>query len=234
MILTNIKQTKGIALTSPIDELPVLYFFTTKEFTLDMNDYLKNNLSVIPYFPIQRHTDSILVIDKEMPEDPVIADAVLTGRENVFIGVKTADCVPIIIYDTNTKSIGVIHAGWRGTSKLIAIKTIEKMVDYFNVNPIDIKVVIGASIGRCCYEVDEDVFERITNMTPNDEIWHKKGKKYHVDLQKTNVSQILLTGVRRENIVVLGECTACLNVKYHSYRRDGMTAGRQYAVIGMV
>lgn len=233
---TNAFKGKGFINMKHSNNLPFLTLFTTSNFDKDISQYLKENISddIDVYFPIQKHTDSVLIIDQHIPKIPVVADAVLTNRHNLIIGVKTADCVPIIIYDRISQSIGAIHAGWRGTAKSIVIKTIDKMISNFGAKVDNISVMIGASIGRCCYEVDEDVFSKIISVTPDNNFWTKKGEKYHIDLQLSNTLQALTTGILRENISIIQECTCCLNDKYHSYRRDGKIAGRQYAVIGMV
>ena len=84
-------------------------------------------------------------------------DAVMTDVKDACIGVSTADCVPIIIYDSEHHAACVVHAGWRGTVQLIGKCTVDKMVKEFGCDPKDIIAGIGPNIGQCCYEVDDPV-----------------------------------------------------------------------------
>ena len=86
-------------------------------------------------------------------------DALITNEPNVCIGVSTADCVPVVMYDSEHKAIAVAHAGWRGTVENIMRKTVEKMYRSFNTNPKTLQVVIGPSISFESCDVCSDVFK---------------------------------------------------------------------------
>ncbi|MCX8027142.1 MAG: peptidoglycan editing factor PgeF [Thermodesulfovibrionales bacterium] len=232
---TKNSTIKGVVKLTISNDMPLLAFFTTKEFDSNINDYLKDTISQNHdvFFPIQKHTDNVYIANEMHPNLQIIADAVVTNKKNLFIGVKTADCVPIIIFDEVSQSIGVIHAGWRGTSQGIVKKTIKMMTTHYGASSENIQMIFCPSIGRCCYEIDKDVFIKIMSVTPEGSIWTKKGKKYFIDLQEANMLQATETGIKRENVNIIKECTYCLSNKYHSYRRDGMAAGRQFSVIGM-
>jgi hypothetical protein len=110
---------------------PVKAFFTTKTSGSDKNAVSKiagiSSNSI--YLPIQKHTDKVLILDYDV--EPKIADAVITNRKDILIGVQVADCVPILLYDMQKNVVGAVHAGWRGTAEGILKKTIKAMMDRF-------------------------------------------------------------------------------------------------------
>ena len=110
----------------------------------------------------QVHGESFLVIEDAASchslEDRQY-DAIVTDRPGVAIGIKTADCAPVLIFDRRRQAIAAVHAGWRGTALAIAAKAVRVMGERFSSRPEDLLAVIGPSIGACCYEVDEPVFE---------------------------------------------------------------------------
>ncbi len=199
------------------------------------------------YLPIQKHTDKVLILDYDL--EPKIADAVVTNRRNVVIGVQTADCVPILLYDIKKGVAGAVHAGWRGTAAEILKKTIHAMTDRFYSSPSDIFIAIGPAIKWCCYGVGYEVIEAVEKVTSLEfgdfgEIGRavrsskdyiiKKGEKYCLDLPTANKYQALSSGVKPEHVWMSDECTFCLPEKYYSYRYAKGTTGRQCGFIGIV
>lgn len=209
-------------------------FFTTKILSCDIKAVsMAAGVSLNDiYLPIQKHTDKILALDYDL--EPKIADAVITNRENVLIGVQVADCVPILLYDIKRHVIGTVHAGWRGTAADILRKTIKAMTDRYYSSPDDILIAIGAGIRWCCYEVGYEVIDAVSKATGRGEYFIKKGEKYCLDLPTANKYQAISLGVKQENIWVSDECTFCLPEKYHSYRYANGVAGRQYGFIGII
>lgn len=203
----------------------VVAFFTKKNFNLEL-------LTVPIYFPIQRHTDNVLVLKDISHRE--IADAVMTNRKNILIGVKVADCVPILIFDSANKVVAAVHAGWRGTAKGILKKTILKMKETFNSEPKNLIVAIGPSIKGCCYEVGQEVVDALKEQTVSDEYIVSLNGKKHVDLSIANLIQALHIGVTRENIWLCPDCTYCKAEVYYSYRRQGRVIGKQYGIIGII
>ncbi len=207
-------------------------FFTTKT-TSDIKEFLKssgfNGKDI--YMPVQKHTDKIIIL-KNIRE-PEIADAVLTAQKGILVGVQTADCIPVVLADTNKMVAGAIHAGWRGTASNIIIKTIKIMTNEFNSRIEDIIIAMGPSIKGCCYQVDIDVKNAIYNATGNGRYFKSKDGKYYVDLPEANKIQILSIGVPEKNIWVSNECTFCNHDRYHSFRFHGNHAGRQGGFIGI-
>lgn len=211
--------------------------FTNKNFTdnnneidaalAEMINISKDNI----YLPIQKHTNNIHVLESD--RRTVVADSVVTDRKNIFVGVVVADCVPVLLYDSNKGIIGAVHAGWRGTARLILKNTINIMCHRFHSSPGDISVAIGPSIRGCSYEVGEDVRSEVVMATGKGEYHGKKDGRYFLDLSSANKIQALSTGILKDNIWQSDDCTFCNPDKYYSYRFSGGTAGRQGGFIGM-
>ncbi len=185
----------------------------------------------------QKHGDRIWIIDKPLtPSRSSLhyrSDALLTDQRKIAIGVLTADCVPIILVDPNHTVIGIIHAGWRGTSLGIAQKAIHKMAHHFGTYPEDLFVAVGPSIGECCYEVDEDVMAPFRSSG-----WHwqsfsrPRGKgKWRLNLARANIEQMEDLGMRDEKCCWIRICTACNHDIFFSYRAEGPGTGRQISFI---
>ena len=183
------------------------------------------------YLPVQEHTNRIHLLESDM--DPVVADAVITARKNFLIGVLVADCVPVLLYDSEKEVIGAVHAGWKGTAGRILPDTITMMREMFRSSPENIRVAIGPSIKQCCYEVGEEVRERVADATGRGDYFIKKDAGCFVDLAFANKVQALDAGIPHENLWLSGECTFCNPDKYHSYRYSRENAGRQGGFIGM-
>lgn len=183
------------------------------------------------YLPIQKHTDKVIVFERNIPH---IADAVITNKKGMFIGVKVADCLPILLYDPTEEVVAAVHAGWRGTAMGILKKTIKKMQEIFNCQSKNIFIAMGPSIKGCCYEVGQEVIEALKVQTSSDEYVKSFNGKKHVDLALANQIQALSMGVNIENIWISQDCTYCNYERYASYRFYGKEAGRQYGIIGML
>jgi YfiH family protein len=183
--------------------------------------------------PIQRHTDAVLVIEDSMLTD--IADAVVTAKKNVMIGVQTADCVPILLFDKEKQVIGAVHAGWRGTAKGIVKKTVGVMKEQFRSSPQDIFVALGPSIRWNCYCVGPEVKEAVSQETGTGDYYRKNGSgTYALDLSSANITQIMSLGIPESNIWISDECTFCNPERYYSYRYSKSYEGNQGGFIGIV
>lgn len=191
-------------------------FFTEKNFSIEL---FTNKYQL--YLPIQRHTDNIIIIDKY--SKPQVADSVLTDNKELFIGIKVADCLPVLLYDPVKKVIGAIHGGWRSTAKAILKKTILKMIEIYSCSPSNILIAMGPSIKGCCYEVGDEVIEALKLETPSNEFVLRVNGKSHVDLATANLIQAISIGVKRENIWICSDCTRCNTERFASYRYEGKT-----------
>jgi YfiH family protein len=210
-------------------------FFTTRVLAADIKK-ICSLLSIKKedvFFPVQKHTNKVFVL--ESYAKPNIADAVITQRRGILVGVKVADCVPILIHDNRKSVIGAVHAGWRGTAAQIVKKTINKMRDRFHSSPQDIAIALGPSIRWNCYIVDESVKDAVHEATGDGKYIRKHTKgKYHIDLASANIQQALSTGVLKEHIWVSDECTYCNPQKFYSYRYGKISHGRQGGFIGIL
>ncbi len=148
-------------------------------------------------------------------------DGVITKESDVILTVRTADCAPIIFCDKNKGIIGISHNGWRGSLKRFVQKMVEKMVEY-GAKKKDLVVVIGPSIGSCCYDIDLDRYfdfmEEFNGYA--DKIFQiRHGKKY-VSLSRLNYLLLLDAGIPAENIDFFPFCTSCDKTRFFSFRRD--------------
>ncbi|WP_353683241.1 peptidoglycan editing factor PgeF [Thermodesulfovibrio sp. 3907-1M] len=209
--------------------LQIEAFFTKR---IEKFEDFKDSLPFKLYLPIQRHTDSIAILNSYA--EPSIADAVITDQKNLFIGVKTADCLAALIFDPEKKVIGTVHAGWRGTAKGILKKTIFKMKEICGCEPKNLLIAFGPYIKGCCYEVGQEVIEELRKEIPEKEYILRVNGKKHVDIGIANLLQAISAGVKKENIWISEDCTYCKNNEYASYRFHGKKAARQYGVIGML
>lgn len=194
----------------------------TREFNIS-----RNNI----YFPIQRHTNKIHVLESDLK--PIVADAVLTDKKGVLIGVQVADCVPILLYDKEKNVIGAVHAGWRGTAAQILKNTIRTMQERFYSSTDDILIAIGPSIKQCCYKVGDDVKNAVSKTTGEGNCCYKQDGKYYVDLSSANKFQVLSMGIPHQNIWQSDDCTFCNPDRFYSYRYTKGFTGRQGGFIGI-
>lgn len=168
-------------------------------------------------------------------EKPQPYDAVITDQNGVALGIWTADCLPILIYDRQKRVIAAIHAGWRGIWRGVIGRTIKEMAENFGSDPADLLVGIGPGIAACCYEVKEDVakiFQKIFQMKSDIEvplIEMRQGRSF-LDLGRAARLELFKAGVLSENVQVIPLCTSCRQELFYSYRRDGKT-GRQLSFI---
>ena len=211
-------------------------FFTTK--TLGDNakkiEVVSRELSIPAdriYLPTQKHTGDIHVLARDLR--PSVADAVVTDKRGILIGVLVADCVPILLYDPGKRIIGAVHAGWRGTAARIlknALKVVQQ--EYDSVSD-DVLVAIGPSIRMCSYEVGEEVKSAVVHATGEGDYYHRQGDKYVIDIAAANKRQALAMGVQEQNIWTSEACTFCNPDIFYSYRYSGVHAGRQGGFIIM-
>lgn len=163
-------------------------------------------------------------------------DALITNERGIPLMLFFADCTPILLADPVKKAVGLAHGGWKGTVQSIAAKTAEEMQREFGCRPADMLAAIGPSIGRCCYQVGEGVAEQFREAFPDfaAEILEEKAPgDIHLDLQLCDIRQLEKAGLKTENIVNAGVCTACNNRQFFSYRADNGKTGRIAAVIGV-
>lgn len=197
----------------------IAHFVTDREFGEVMleggqkkiSDLLNIDNSQVVFIK-QRHGDIIVKAEMGTPQK---GDALVTDERNLCLAVRIADCIPILLYDPRKNVIASIHAGWRGTARKIAGKTLKYMEDKYGVNPADVVAGIGPSIGPCCFEVKKDVASQFEDK-------YRTGG--NIDLWKANYHQLVESGVYSKNIEISRVCTKCSLNKYFSYRTTGKTS----------
>ena len=179
----------------------------------------------------QTHSSSVFVADADTitaGNEPFGYDAIVTNLKNVAIGINTADCVPILIFDKRAGIIGAVHAGWRGALAGIAVNALEKMME-LGAGKDGMGVYFGPSIGECCFEVGNEVASQF----PDEFVIHRAGEKPQVNLAAFVAQQLVDWGVNRERIVMNGNCTRCDARRYFSARALGVESGRVFTFIMM-
>ena len=226
------------------------HFFTTRNFVLaegsreDLRQEASENVDVLIekldisaeklYCCHQMHTNNVAVANGE---DNFFenTDGIVLTEKNTATFLNFADCIPIILFD-DVKNIGaVVHAGWRGTAAKIQQKAVKLMTEKGS-KPENIKAAIGAGIGKCCFDVNKDVYEKIFEGVNkncldynNSYIYNEDTDKYFVDLKLVN--KMLLNEVSVQQIDVSDYCTCCFNDVFFSYRKENGYTARHSAVL---
>ena len=174
--------------------------------------------------------------DRKRPWPRPDADAIIGNDPAAAIAVRVADCVPILLAEESGRSVAAVHAGWRGTSRRVAIAAVESMQARYGVRPERIVAAVGPCIGPCCYEVGADTkaaFRATGHHPALLERWFiaRPLGKFHLDLWQATRDQLQGAGLHPANIHVAGLCTRTHSDRFHSYRADGPGAGRMAAVI---
>jgi YfiH family protein len=186
-------------------------------------------------FSSQTHEDKVAVIDHqfmELPEDDQNSflygyDAMVTNLKDICICILTADCASVLLYDTKTPAIGIAHAGWKGTVKKIAAKTIATMTENFGSKPENIVAAIGPCICGESFEVGEEVavvFENTFNSNAKIVLRKPEWPRPHVDIVAANCEILTEAGVKPQNIETSGICTFQNSDVFFSARKQA--AGR--------
>lgn len=172
----------------------------------------------------QPHGNEVLVVQKESlgrgafePNWLLGYDGLVTSDPNIILGVETADCVPIFLFDKENEVVGLAHAGWRGVVADIASSLIEKSLT-LGAKVDSLKIIIGPHIKECCFEIQEDIVSKFTDIV-TDSV-EKRREQLFVNLSKILQRQLTRKGVLAENITVSSDCTCCLEKVYNSYRRE--------------
>ena len=168
----------------------------------------------------QVHSDKVLHATASGPQGE--ADAIVTTTPELWIAVRTADCLPILLVDPVARVAAAVHSGWRGTAARIVAQTVLKMLE-LGAEVSSLRAAIGPGIGPCCFEVGPEV-------SPH---FGLEGRA-NVDLAAANERQLLEAGLALENLWVSKQCTKCDPGTFHSYRRDPGTLGRMVSAIRLL
>jgi len=219
--------------------------FNISPFSGDIIENQQSNLSLLAaklqilpqqiIFPYQTHSDKVKIInadflqlsesDKTVYLDGV--DAIITNLAQVCIGVTTADCVPILIFDKVNKVVAAAHAGWRGTCSRIVENTIQQMIITYGTKPSDVFASIGVSISPEVYNVGEELIEEFENANfPINEIFIRRENQLFLDLWAANKWLLMQSRIPENQIEIAGICSFTNSNDYYSARKLGIKSGR--------
>lgn len=177
-------------------------------------------------FQKQIHSDIITVVNK--PGLIGESDAMITTQREIGLAISTADCTPIFIYDRKQNLIAAVHSGWRGTTKRILERTLNRLKDEFGSSAADLVVYVGPSISQKNYEVDEEVAQLFA-----EKYLLKENKKIYLDVAKANLDMIYNFGIPENQVEESPLCSYAEKDLLHSYRRDRKVSGRSLGVIAL-
>ena len=151
------------------------------------------------------------------------ADGLITDTPGLLLGIRTADCFPVLIADPEHRAIAAVHAGWRGVAAGIVPAALSGMRRNFGSVSKNLEVAIGPGIGPCCFEVGPEVAVQ----------FGREGR-VHLDLETEIARQCRDSGVPDQQVNAAHLCTFCDPREFHSFRHQGLAAGRMISVIGVL
>lgn len=188
----------------------------------------------------QVHDIKIRVVDENdrgkglIKESDIIGfDGLITNKKDIALVTFYADCVPVFFFEPHKKVIGVSHSGWRGTVKEIAKETVMKMQEEYDIDISKVEVAIGPSIGSCCFEVGDEVYDEFVSILRwSEKFCFKSDKgKWHINLQKIIEQSLINYGLDKNKISVPDICTKCNNDVFFSFRGDNGKTGNLAGII---
>lgn len=177
-------------------------------------------------FQKQIHSDIISLVTE--PGFIGESDAMITTYKGIGIAVSTADCTPVFIYDKENQLIAAVHSGWRGTTKRIVEKTLNRLKEEYKSKPSNMIVYVGPSVSKKNYEIGEEVARQFS-----EEYLYRKNNKIYLDVAKVNIDMIYNFGIPENQVEHSSLCSFEEKDLLHSYRRDRNSSGRSLGVIAM-
>ncbi len=224
--------------SSLLDQFPfVVHGFGTKYFQEKEMKELSRLKNLKPVFLKQAHSDRFHFL-KDDPDFLLEGDGLITSSPGLLLSVKTADCLPVLLFDPINRIVAAVHCGWRGTAARLLEKIICFLINSFNTKPENLLIVFGPCISRDCYEVGEEVrllfnqagFPLEGNLfRPNPE----KSGHFYLDLRLANRLQLLPLGVEPEKIEEIDLCPHC-HRDLLSFRRDRVRRHRLFNFIALI
>ena len=161
-----------------------------------------------PRYVNLRQTHSNIVIEAVRGAEGVVGegDGLVTNQPGTWIGVRTADCAPLILADPVHRAVAAVHAGWRGTVRGIAVQAVTRMQELFDSAPGDLVAAVGPLISPCCFEVGPEVAREFQPWWPER---NDLNRKTTIDVARTLERQLVEAGLTAAKIQVIGECTRC-------------------------
>ena len=189
--------------------------------------------------PHQTHSVEIMQIGDEFFSMPDTVrkmilegvDGLMTNIPGVCIGVSTADCIPVLLYDAEHQACCAVHAGWRGTVKSILLKAVASMRASYGSVPSSLKACIGPGISLDNFEVGDEVYDEFAKAGFDMTKISRRYDKWHIDLWECNRCQLLSTGIPEQNIQMAGICTYSHSDEFFSARKLTVNSGRIYTGI---
>lgn len=186
----------------------------------------------------QNHSTNVEVVGNEHKSTgiykdpfPYGVDGLVTKEKNLILSIRTADCVPVLLFDYQNRVCAAVHSGWRGTLGRIAANAVEKMCS-LGADQNRIVAAIGPCIGACCYEVGRELWEAFAQADKGfAACFTEKDGKVFFDLTMANEMILEKSGVKAENISSARLCTCCDKENFFSHRRDGANRGTMSALI---
>ena len=158
-------------------------------------------------------------------------DALMTDLCSVCIGVSTADCIPLLLYDDEHHAACAIHAGWRGTVARIAERSIAAMTAAYGTRPSRLRAQIGPGISLRSFEVGDEVYEAFAHAGFDMDSISRREQKWHIDLPECNRLELIAAGIPASAIQLSTACTYQQPARYFSARRLGIHSGRIFTGI---
>ena len=167
--------------------------------------------------------DARTLTDRTKEGDALVCDEI--GKS---VGVRTADCVPILLLDSRRRAIAAVHAGWRGTASCIVQNVVDTMHTQYGSRQEDLFAAIGPCIQACCYEVGSDVADHFKGWASDS---HLNRTKQFLNLPGINRLQLLSAGLSKLQVFESGLCTRCQADHFFSFRRESENPGRMISAI---
>ncbi len=189
------------------------------------------------YEVTQVHGAVVETVDGEGKNEaflPRQADALVSSAPNTAVGVRVADCLPLLVGDPVTGTAAAIHAGWRGVEAGVVRAALEQLLCFPGVRASHLVAAVFPHIRPCCFEVGQDVADRLQALYPDISVLSRpSGNKPHVDLAGIVRAQLAAAGVLEQHMDDVAGCTRCDAASFHSYRREGQRAGRHLAAMAV-
>ncbi|MDD2997934.1 MAG: peptidoglycan editing factor PgeF [Erysipelotrichia bacterium] len=184
----------------------------------------------LPVYANQVHRNDVLQVKKNSSEFCAgEADGLITDCFNRPIGVFSADCLPLLIF--NDQACAAIHAGWRSTHLNIAQKAVEAFSSNYKIEAAGLKALIGPCINQCCLEMGDEVYDEFVAADPDYRQFFVKKNKWHLDLRALNRFQLVKAGLKNDNIADVNLCTFCNQDEFFSFRRQKKRNGSMFSFV---
>lgn len=230
-------QVPSVLRSAQLSEQESLWHgFTTRDLASDY-DRISVELNVLRsqiYYLNQVHSNLAVLIERQTELDDLpCADALITNRKDIIIGVRTADCLPILVFDQRKHVVAAIHAGYKGLLNGVVQNTFRFLSEVFSSSPQDCLVALGPAICVNHYEMGQEVIDLYKKNFPNSFCYKVQNNSFHLDLKGTAKIFLENLGVPLKQVSDVGLCTFEETDHFFSYRKK-QDVGRQFNFIGMM